>query len=62
VRGSAVRREEVCTASGTYPATSSVSTSPNTSHPVAASLLWSIAILAVFAPFATALYRGRTTE
>jgi ABC-2 type transport system permease protein len=31
-------------------------------HPVAASLLWSIAILAVFAPLATALYRRRTTE
>lgn len=31
-------------------------------HPVAASLLWSIAILMVFAPLATALYRRRTTE
>jgi ABC-2 type transport system permease protein len=31
-------------------------------HPAAASLLWSIAILAVFAPLATALYRRRTTE
>jgi len=31
-------------------------------HPVAASLLWSIAILALFAPLATALYRRRTTE
>jgi ABC-2 type transport system permease protein len=31
-------------------------------HPVAASLLWSIAILAVFAPLATALYRRRATE
>jgi ABC-2 type transport system permease protein len=30
-------------------------------HPVAASLMWSIAILAVFAPLATALYRRRTT-
>jgi ABC transporter DrrB family efflux protein len=31
-------------------------------HPVAASLLWSVAILAVFAPLATALYRRRTTD
>jgi ABC-2 type transport system permease protein len=31
-------------------------------HPVAASLLWSIAILMVSAPLATALYRRRTTE
>jgi ABC-2 type transport system permease protein len=31
-------------------------------HPVAASLIWSIAILAVFAPLAAALYRRRTTE
>jgi ABC transporter DrrB family efflux protein len=31
-------------------------------HPVAASILWSIAILAVFAPLASALYRRRTTE
>ncbi len=31
-------------------------------HPVAASLLWSIAILMVFAPLATTLYRRRTTE
>jgi ABC-2 type transport system permease protein len=31
-------------------------------YPVAASLLWSIAILMVFAPLATTLYRRRTTE
>jgi ABC-2 type transport system permease protein len=31
-------------------------------HPVAASLLWSFAILAVFAPLATSLYRRRTTD
>ncbi len=31
-------------------------------HPVAASLLWSIAILAVFAPLAAVLYRRRTTD
>jgi ABC transporter DrrB family efflux protein len=31
-------------------------------HPVAASLLWSAAILAVFAPLATVLYRRRTVE
>jgi ABC-2 type transport system permease protein len=31
-------------------------------HPVLASLLWSAAILAVFAPIATTLYRRRTTD
>lgn len=31
-------------------------------HPVAASLLWSIVLLAVFAPLAAWLYRRRTTE
>jgi ABC-2 type transport system permease protein len=31
-------------------------------HPVAASLLWSTALLAVFAPLASLLYRRRTTE
>ncbi len=31
-------------------------------HPVVASLLWSIAMLAVFVPLATVLYRRRTTE
>jgi ABC-2 type transport system permease protein len=31
-------------------------------HPVAAALLWSAAILAVFAPLATYLYRRRVTE
>jgi ABC-2 type transport system permease protein len=31
-------------------------------HPVAASLLWSAAILAVCAPLASALYRRRTTD
>ncbi len=31
-------------------------------HPVAASLLWSVALIAVFAPLATTLYRRRTTE
>ena len=31
-------------------------------HPVAASLLWSAAMLAVFAPLASALYRRRTTD
>ena len=31
-------------------------------HPVVASLLWSLAMLAVFAPLATVLYRRRTTE
>ena len=30
-------------------------------HPVAASLLWSVAPLAIFAPLATFLYRSRTT-
>jgi ABC-2 type transport system permease protein len=31
-------------------------------HPVVASLLWSLAILALFAPLATVLYRRRTTD
>ncbi len=31
-------------------------------HPVVASLLWSVALLAVFAPLATVLYRRRTAE
>jgi ABC-2 type transport system permease protein len=31
-------------------------------HPVLASLLWSVAILAIFAPLATRLYRRRTTD
>ncbi len=31
-------------------------------HPVLASLLWSAALIAVFAPFATHLYRRRTTD
>ena len=31
-------------------------------HPVLASLLWSIALIAIFAPLATALYRRRTTN
>ena len=31
-------------------------------HPVAASLLWSIALLSIFAPLATYLYRRRTTD
>lgn len=31
-------------------------------HPVIASVLWSLALLAVFAPLATALYRRRTTD
>ena len=31
-------------------------------HPVAASLLWSVALIAVFAPLAAHLYRRRTTE
>jgi ABC-2 type transport system permease protein len=31
-------------------------------HPVAASLLWSLAMLAAFAPLASALYRRRTTD
>ena len=30
-------------------------------HPVAASLLWSVALLVIFAPLATFLYRRRTT-
>ena len=30
-------------------------------HPVAASLLWSVALLVIFAPLATLLYRRRTT-
>ena len=30
-------------------------------HPVAASLRWSVALLAIFAPLATLLYRRRTT-
>lgn len=31
-------------------------------HPVAASLIWSVALLAIFAPLATVLYRRRTTD
>jgi ABC-type multidrug transport system permease subunit len=31
-------------------------------HPVLASLLWSVAIVAIFAPLATHLYRRRTTD
>ena len=31
-------------------------------HPVAASLLWSVALLVIFAPLATLLYRRRTTS
>jgi ABC-2 type transport system permease protein len=31
-------------------------------HPVIASLMWSVAILAIFAPLATHLYRRRTTD
>jgi ABC-2 type transport system permease protein len=31
-------------------------------HPVVASLLWSVALLAVFVPTATVLYRRRTTD
>jgi ABC-2 type transport system permease protein len=31
-------------------------------HPVAASLLWSLVMLAVFAPLAAVLYRRRTTD
>ena len=31
-------------------------------HPVAASLLWSITLLAIFAPLASVLYRKRTTD
>ena len=30
-------------------------------HPVAASLMWSVALLVIFAPLATLLYRRRTT-
>jgi ABC transporter DrrB family efflux protein len=31
-------------------------------HPVLASLLWSVALIAIFAPLATTLYRRRTTD
>jgi ABC-2 type transport system permease protein len=31
-------------------------------HPIIASLLWSLALLAIFAPLATVLYRRRTTD
>jgi ABC-2 type transport system permease protein len=31
-------------------------------HPVLASLLWSVALIAVFAPLASRLYRRRTTD
>jgi hypothetical protein len=31
-------------------------------HALLASLLWSVALIAVFAPLATALYRRRTTD
>jgi ABC-2 type transport system permease protein len=31
-------------------------------HPIAASLLWSLALLVIFAPLATVLYRRRTTD
>jgi ABC-2 type transport system permease protein len=31
-------------------------------HPVAASLLWSLALLAIFGPLAAYLYKGRTTD
>ncbi|MGA3362933.1 MAG: ABC transporter permease [Solirubrobacteraceae bacterium] len=31
-------------------------------HPVLASLLWSIALIAIFAPLASTLYRRRTTD
>ncbi|HEX4033022.1 MAG TPA: ABC transporter permease [Solirubrobacteraceae bacterium] len=31
-------------------------------HPVVAALLWSVALIAIFAPTATALYRRRTTD
>jgi ABC transporter DrrB family efflux protein len=31
-------------------------------HPVIASLLWSVSLLAIFAPLATMLYRRRTTD
>jgi ABC-2 type transport system permease protein len=40
---------------------SSISTWPM-QHPVVASVLWSLAILAIAAPAATYLFRGRTTE
>jgi ABC-2 type transport system permease protein len=31
-------------------------------HPVVTSLVWSVALLAVFAPLASHLYRRRTTD
>jgi len=31
-------------------------------HPVVASVIWSIGLLAVFVPLGTSLYRRRTTE
>jgi ABC-2 type transport system permease protein len=31
-------------------------------HPITASLLWSVALFAIFAPLATTLYRRRTTD
>jgi ABC-2 type transport system permease protein len=31
-------------------------------HPVLTSVLWSLGLLAVFAPLATSLYRRRTTD
>jgi ABC-2 type transport system permease protein len=31
-------------------------------HPVLASLIWSIALLALFAPLATSLYKRRTSD
>ena len=31
-------------------------------HPVAASLLWSLVMLALFAPLSAVLYRRRTTD
>jgi hypothetical protein len=31
-------------------------------HPVVASVLWSVALLAIFAPLSTHLYRRRTTD
>jgi ABC-2 type transport system permease protein len=31
-------------------------------HPILASLLWSVALVAIFAPLASALYRRRTTD
>jgi ABC-2 type transport system permease protein len=31
-------------------------------HPVAASLIWSIALIAIAAPLATVLYRRRTAD